>query len=390
MRYVKLFEQFILEGYSDDVISEINKLAKEANNYFSKLVKLVESAGGSDETAVEIDPKDFKKMASKVEAALKRGMGDYDEFETDSEDKMFHIAAYMRMKGELSDSDVVKKISKMNGAQFEDWAEFWEEQETNGDPKYGYHKSILNRANAVQRRFGLGAGVGNREYKSTASALFIHLPVVPHPNGYGNIDHESLEIGSVGGTSSFNLMGGFPNAYKRIINFNSEEEFEDIFKATLGNGTFFKLVEALNNVTLELWLLDRFQRWKTEAPAREGARKEKELLNIKKAEQAEFLAGAKIKTDNFSNDGTTITDEKAYSYKDFEAAAILFNTNSTPKGDDFTAVKSGPKLKGRYQGYTAYFEYEDGRWTGGYEDRNTLHTADMSLEEFISACSTAY
>jgi hypothetical protein len=388
MKHVKLFEQFINEGYSDTVISEINKLVKEANNYFSKLVKLVESAGGSDETSAGavIDPKDFKKMASKVEAALKRGIGDYNESETDSEDKMFYIATYMRMKGALSNNDAVKKLSKMSGAQFEDWAEFWEEQETNGDPIAGYHKSILNRANARQQRFGFGAGIGNRDYKSTASAFFIYLPVVPHPNGYGNIDHLSLENGSADGTTSYNLMKSSPDAYKRVINFNSEKEFEDIFKATLGNGTFLKLVEALNNVTLEIWLLDRFQAWKNEAPAREAARRAKNLLNIKKAEQAEFLAGAAIKTDNFSKNGTTITDEKAYSYKDFEKAAILFNTNSTPKGDEFTAIKSGPKLKGRYQGYIAYFEYEDGRWTGGYEDRRTLHTADMSLEEFISIC----
>lgn len=113
-------------------------------------------------------------------------------------------------------------------------------------------------------------------------------------------------------------------------------------------------------------------------------------------QRLKFWKSAKTKTKNFFEEGTEVTNPREYSVKDFEDIAKLFNSKGELKGGDFKVVKNGPSLK--FSDFLTkearvreiVFNYDAGRWTGGFEGGGYSNQAvNMNLEEFVMACTSS-
>lgn len=388
MKHVKLFEQFIFEEADLPVNPHVKEVKSKIFSEYFKLQLMVDKAVNSvtqtlvNDSDFSLSKNELKNATKLIESSLNKvRYYNVQESESDPGYPSIFIRQLAILDKELRNPNkYLSKFQKMKGRAFEDWNEFIEFN------KESTHNSIFNRSNAPKSRFGIAAGVGYRDSNDKKPAFYI---VAPPKLIHDDINHDQLERGEETYHDYYDVFGNDTSSNIFKININSFEDLENAIKLTIGNSSFIKLVNTILEGTFDVWVLNEFQQWKNEAPYRAKEAKAKAGRDKQREKQQKFFNSANLKTRNFFNDGTVITDKRAYSVKDFENIAKMFNSNYKVKGETLSVVERGPKLKSKagqeYGIGTIYFEYESGRWTGGYEDRNGTNVVDMNLEEFVYA-----
>lgn len=397
MKYTKLFEEWLItEGVNDSVRPMIEKLKKEAELNHSKLKAIILNAKKriqttSDGEEIVFSPDEMLKIKGLIQSSLSK-IKNYNVSEEHFEIDGKYPTSWIIQKAKLAEylrnpSKYITKFGEMKGKEFEDWNEFMEESVNSYASDSPFNGA---GSHSVEHRAGMAAGLSSRTHsfqkQNHQPALYITTPFIPG-NKYTMTE---LETGFSRDISYFSVIGyadgGNDQFFK--IDVDSFYQAQEAIKLTIGNSNFINLVNSILENTWDMWVLQSFQSWKDKAPYR--AEKEAEL--IRREEQAEYVEKfikPVIKTKNFYKDGTTVTDPNAYSVKDFEKIAIMFNDNGTTKDDTFAVIKKGPALvskEGRFSNIAPiYFEYSSGRWTGGFDTKRSTQEVDMSLEEFVYA-----
>ena len=369
---VKLFEQFINEGFQDSVHSDISKLAKDSEVAHNKLVKII--TGAKNGKGLSIEEQEPFEIESKVPSIIKKRMASTDTISNEEKnEKTKYWIDYHTNVGEIELSNIAKKYIKQSGKQFEDFSEFWEHQ-LSDENRYD---SMVNHPNAIKEKHFLTIGVSRRSAYPKDDRL--SLQIIPPMHGNHNRAHDDIGSGFMGDTAHYNIAGSMDGIDSFGINVDNNNELLAAIKETIGNSNFIKLVKLISLKTTEQWILQSFQKWKLEAPTREDeyAKDQDRRDIVKKREK--FLKDRKTDTSDawhrFDKEGTIVKNKKAYSLRDFEEVAEIFHK--------FRAIKNGPKLKrSGWDGYSYKFYYSDkkGAWEGGSEG----HSESMSLVEFVS------
>ena len=372
MSRVKLFEQFINEGYQDSVHSDISKLAKESEMAHNKLVKII--TGSKNDKGLGIEEQGPFEIESKVSSIIKKRVASTNAISNEEKnDKTKYWIDCHTNVGEIELSNIAKKYIKQSGKQFEDFSEFWEYQ-LNDENRYD---SMVNHPNAIKEKHFLTIGVSRRSAYPKDDRL--SLQIIPPMHGNHNRAHDDIGSGFMGNTAHYNVAGYMDGIDSFGINVDNNDELLVAIEETIGNSNFIKLVELISVKTTEQWILQRFQKWKLEAPTREDEYAKDQDRRDSVEKQKEFLKGRKTDTSDawhrFDKEGTIVKNKKAYSLRDFEEVAEIF--------DKFNVIENGPKLRrSGYDGISYDFYYSDkkGAWEGGSEG----YSESMSLVEFVS------